>query len=94
MLQCVYEGMENYGSGYSNWAILLHKILKGDLLVTYLDSVNQDEHHEQLRKLHDRTLFKLDENHQVANSFEICHNQSCLLPIEGYENIYNRVLAV
>lgn len=34
MLANVYDGMENYGSGYSNWAILLHRILHGSIEVS------------------------------------------------------------
>lgn len=91
MLQCVHVGMENYGSGYSNWAILLHKILKKDTLVTYLDRISSEEHLEQLRSLHDMVLFskRIDNNH--LQSYEICHNKSCSLPLKKYETIQKNV---
>ncbi len=91
MLQCVHVGMENYGSGYSNWAILLHKILKGDLLVNYLGEISNDDHHQQFRKLHDIAIFRKEGKESRANTFEICHHKNCSLPERGYEAIFEKV---
>lgn len=94
MLHSVYEGMENYGSGYSNWAILLLKINRGDLLVSYLDDIPLERHYEQLRKLQSITLFKRNQLGNKTNTFEVCHALNCQLPVVGYENIYSEVVKI
>ncbi len=94
MLQCVQSGMENYGSGYSNWAILLHKILKGDLLVNYLGKISSESHLQQLRRLHDIALFKSNAQFEKENTFEICHLRQCKLPVVGFEQIFENVKKV
>lgn len=91
MLQCVHVGMENYGSGYSNWAILLHKILTGDLLVNYIGDISKSEHLSQFRKLHDVVLFRKESKVIKANTYEICHHKNCSLPVEGYTTIFEKI---
>jgi len=91
MLQHVYEGMDHYGSGYSNWAILLQKVIKGDLSVNYLSEISRKEHLQQLKKLQDIVLFKKDIQAGITNSYQICHNKNCFLPEKDFGTILEKI---
>jgi len=92
MLKSVYEKMESYGSGYSNWAILLQKVVRGDLLVNYFSPVSKKEHWKLLRKIPDAVLFQQEKaKTQGEEVFQICFQKQCSLPEKGFKNILSRV---
>lgn len=87
MLATVYQPMERYGSSYSNWAMLLQKVLIGDLLLSYFSPVTMEEHHQYLRENPDFVLFNKELRETTPEVFQICHNGSCALPEFGFSKI-------
>lgn len=94
MLQSVYKTMDRYGSSYSNWAILLQKILNKDLLVSYFTPISDEEHHKQLRDLQGHTLFKREIQSAPPDTFQICHNMRCEIPQQGFDGISNQLFNI
>lgn len=88
MLQCVYEQMEGYPSGYSNWAILLQKVIKSDLCIEYFSEIDLSSHLENIRTLHDIALFKFEKvQSEKPETYQICHRQHCFLPKNGWSKM-------
>lgn len=92
MLICIYEQMESYPSGYSNWAILLQKVIKSDLCIAYFSEIDRKHHLDNLRKLHDLVLFKFDEvQSEKPETYQICHRQHCFLPKNGWNKMTEEI---
>jgi len=90
MLANMYEGMEHYGSGYSNWGILLMKntfpllqmVFSGDEAKTALKA--------QLRQYHPNAQLALANGAEIAlikdktgekGVFYLCVDGTCSLPV-------------
>lgn len=86
MLNYVYEGMDDYGSGYSNWARLLQKALIGDVSVNYLGEIDLIQHRSFLQKVQSFVMFKLTASSEHKKSYQICHRQACHLPKDSFDN--------
>lgn len=86
MLNYVYEGMDDYGSGYSNWARLLQKALIGDVSVNYLGEIDLIQHRSFLQKVQSFVMFKLTVSSEHKKSYQICHRQACHLPKDSFDN--------
>jgi uncharacterized protein YyaL (SSP411 family) len=102
LLKSVVKEIENYGPGYSNWALLLLQKLKSKIeLVIVGKSVN-----ENLIALYKQTppnvIFALSDkpsdlpllkNRYVANQtlLYVCKNNSCLLPTKSIEEVLRQI---
>lgn len=82
MLSSVYDGMENYGSGYSNWALLLLRHLQGMILLT----LPKTEEWEELRLLASPLVVVhfSDEAYAI-----VCKGKSCSLPLTSVNEVRN-----
>lgn len=78
MLQNMLEGMEMYGSGYSNWALLLLRFRQG---VTLLKVPEVKKYQEVTGIYSPFTLLQK----QAENYYSICKDGTCSLPIESWE---------
>lgn len=91
MLATVYGDMARYGSSYSNWALLLQKLLQGDLLVSYEAEIGRNKHLEIKRDMPFNVLFNKEIKARGKEIFQICHFKQCALPEEGFDRILSKV---
>ena len=91
MISNIYDGMENYGSGYSNWSNVLLNFVQpfGEICVSGPDEAqirskiasiylpNVILHGGQKRSL---PILK-DKLFNADNEISICHNQTCFAPV-------------
>ena len=96
MLANVYDGMEMYGSGYSNWGMLLNHLVYGhyEIVVTGVDvkakmarlqsRICDDVLFAGTKKLSELAIF---ENKWVENKtmIHVCADGTCFLPTESVE---------
>jgi len=93
MLANVYDGMEQYGSGYSNWGLLLLRLLKGVVEIVSIDS-SQEHQHAIASQLNSFTLatFHLEipnsENHKNDGIY-VCKKGVCFPPIHELNELKN-----
>lgn len=84
MLANMVEGMEQYGSGYSNWALLLLRFQEGIQLVNIPQNRKQEV---DLQLLSPFVLFRyVDEP-----DFSVCSGQQCSLPLNTWETVLNEL---
>jgi uncharacterized protein YyaL (SSP411 family) len=102
LLKSVISEIENYGPGYSNWALLLLQVIKPQTeLVIVGNRVN-----EKILSIYKRTppnvIFALSENASELpllkdryvkdkTVFYVCKNKSCLLPTESEEEVLKHI---
>lgn len=92
MLHCVYGSIESYPTGYSNWSVLLQKVIKADLCVEYFSEIEPKDHISQLQRLHDIALFKFDKvQSDKAETYQICHRNHCFLPQQGWNTLVHQI---
>ena len=90
MLLNVYDGMEQYGSSYSNWGILLLTMLTG-----YIEIVIVDDGTLELKDLIDlkrnETLVAYHQNLPIAKDYKepgiyICYMGTCYAPLKTIDS--------
>ncbi len=96
MLSNVYDGMENYGSGYSNWAMLLNEILHGVFEVVVVGEHAKQFAKEIQRAVEQRIILAGTTKESQLPIFEgkikkketmiyVCRDGACLLPTNSVE---------
>ena len=80
LLMNVLDGMEQYGSGYSNWALLLLRFEKG-VQVINVPEIRRSE--LDLKVLSPFVLV----NYVEESYFSVCADQQCSLPMERWEEV-------
>jgi hypothetical protein len=88
MLANVYEGMEFYGSGYSNWGQLLLEILNEPIEINVVD-INF-EREQILPFIQENTVISYHtvvpmSIHYEKQGIYICHKGRCLAPEGDFE---------
>ena len=88
MLANVYEGMEFYGSGYSNWGQLLLEILNEPIEINLVDM--EFEREEILPFIGENVVISYHREIPMSINYEkqgiyICHKGRCLSPEVGFE---------
>lgn len=103
MVHNVYDGMEMYGSGYSNWALLLQRIIHGQKEVVFAGT-KADEAITEFRNQLDISvlLAKASENSTLSICsgrhsedelvIYVCEKGACNLPVNSVAEAVNRVI--
>lgn len=94
MLLNVYDGMEQYGSGYSNWAILLSKFVFGVSEVVFAGKKSTEWHQELLSSARPRTFFALSDSipmadKKTAEGIYMCKKGVCFPPQKSVDAIFD-----
>lgn len=102
MLSNVLDGMEMYGSGYSNWALLLNRFVYGYFEII-VSGEKSNENANALLKSNtpeyllavmdsDSTLPIFNEK-QISDEqmIQVCLENSCLLPAKNIEEVIERI---
>jgi uncharacterized protein YyaL (SSP411 family) len=102
MLSNLYEGMEQYGSGYSNWAILLLKktgpfmqlVLTGNNAQDKAAVLNQHYLPDVQLAVKSKGLFPLIEGkgREGQLSYYLCADGTCSLPFDRWEDVIPTIL--
>jgi hypothetical protein len=97
MLANVYEGMEFYGSGYSNWGQLLLEILEETVEINVIDM--DFEREEILPFIQENVIISYHREIPMSIHYEkqgiyICHKGRCLAPEVGFEDALKRYSAL
>ena len=102
MLSNLYEGMEQYGSGYSNWAILLLKktgpfmqlVLTGNNAQDKAAVLNQHYLADVQLAVKSKGLFPLIEGkgREGQLSYYLCADGTCSLPFDRWEDVIPAIL--
>jgi len=97
MLANMYDGMEHYGSGYSNWGILLLKKTGPfmQLVVTGDGAKNEAEQWQQefmpnillAIKTNDSLPLTEGKGRNHSRSFYLCVGESCSLPMDSMDDV-------
>ncbi len=93
MLANVYEGMEFYGSGYSNWGKLLIEILEETIEINVVQM--NFEREQILSFIQENTMISFHREVPMSANYEkqgiyICHKGRCLAPEEDFEGAIKR----
>jgi hypothetical protein len=83
MLMNVADGMEMYGSGYSNWALLLLRLQHG------ISKVEAPK--TRLKEVQELVSPFILLSYTNAETFRVCANGSCSLPLESLEDVYKEL---
>lgn len=84
MLANLVDGMEQYGSGYSNWALLLLRLQAGIQMINIPQNRKQEA---DLSVLSPFVLFRyVDEP-----DFSVCAGQQCSLPLNTWEAVLHEL---
>ncbi|MBM3184841.1 MAG: thioredoxin domain-containing protein [Bacteroidetes bacterium] len=100
MLANVYEGMEYYGSGYSNWGQLLLEILNEPIEINLVDM--EFEREEILPFIGENVVISYHREVPMSINYEkqgiyICHKGRCLAPqldFEGARKLYSELISL
>lgn len=88
MLAQVYDGMEYYGSGYSQWAILLMHFTQP----FYTVKVHQNKTTHHAAVFHRYLPHIILNNHDDASEMiQVCYDGTCLLPTESIETVLKHI---
>ena len=92
LLSNIYEGMETYGSGYSNWAILLSKYTQRQFTLKFSTADKNQLAIAGSRYLPD-VLLNINElaEHADKKEFFLCYDQLCDAPETDLETIFSRI---
>ncbi len=102
MLSNVYDGMENFGSGYSNWAMLLNEILQGVFEVVIVGEKAKEYTKEIEKNVKRRIIIAGTTNESTLAIFEgkvkteetviyVCRDGACLLPTNSVEKAIQKI---
>jgi hypothetical protein len=93
MLANIYEGMEFYGSGYSNWGQLLLEILEESVEINVID---MDFKREEISPfIQENVVISYHREIPMSINYEkqgiyICHKGRCLAPEADFEGALKR----
>lgn len=101
MLSNIYEGMEMYGSGYSNWASLLQHIVNDYYLVALVGKEVKEERKNLQHSYLPHVLFTggnelnlpvlTDKKCTEETTMYVCYEGTCLLPTTKIEEVLKLV---
>lgn len=102
LLKSVIKEIENYGPGYSNWAMLLLQKLKPQTEVVIVGKTVNEKLLELYKQSSPNVIFALSDkksdlplvkNRYVENQtlIYVCKNKSCLLPTESSEEALKQI---
>lgn len=102
LLKSVIKEIENYGPGYSNWALLLLQILKPQTEVVIVGKSVNEKFVALYKQAPPNVIFALSELNSdlplLKNRFieeqtliYVCKNNSCLLPSESIEDALKQI---
>jgi uncharacterized protein len=97
MLANVYDGMEMYGSGYSNWAILLNHMIYGFYEFVVVGSNAKEKHQALMTQRLPKVLFASSVEESKLAIFKdkplvnealihLCTSGTCFMPTEDVAN--------
>lgn len=97
MLANVYDGMEMYGSGYSNWAILLNHMVYGFYEFVVVGPSAKEKHQALMTQRLPKVLFASTSGASELNVFKdkpltkkalihLCTSGTCFMPTEDVAN--------
>ena len=91
MLANVYQGMEYYGSGYSNWAHLLLEVIDEPTEINVIDM--QFEREQILPLIKSNVIISYHKEIPISNNHKdkgiyICMKGSCLKPQLDFKSVY------
>ena len=103
MVHNVYNGMEMYGSGYSNWAMLLQRMIKGQKEVVFAGNNAEDaivEFREQvdvpvlLARATESSALHICQGRNSTDDLIIyvCEKGTCSLPVKSVAEAISRVI--
>lgn len=87
-LQNVLDGMEHYGSGYSNWALLLQRFLRPRYCVHVHGSVNEQTRMELSRLISPQVVLFYEPEIQ-EKGFVVCGDGVCMAKTSDPDSIKN-----
>jgi len=96
MLANVYDGMEMYGSGYSNWAILLNHMVYGFYEFVVVGANAKIKHEELIAQRLPKVLFACSTKESKVPIFQdkpladealiyLCTSRACFMPTEDVD---------
>jgi uncharacterized protein YyaL (SSP411 family) len=101
MLSNIYEGMEMYGSGYSNWASLLQHIVNDYYLLALVGKEVKEERKNLQHSYLPHVLFAggnelnlpvlTDKKCTEETTMYVCYKGTCLLPTTKIEEVLKLV---
>jgi uncharacterized protein YyaL (SSP411 family) len=86
LLQNVIDGMEQYGSGYSNWALLLQRLLRPHYCLHVHGTVTP-EIREALLTMTSPQLVIRYENEHPETGFVLCGDGMCFPKVKTVEEV-------
>ncbi|MBL1280802.1 MAG: thioredoxin domain-containing protein [Fluviicola sp.] len=103
MLANVYDGMEKFGSGYSNWALLLNHFVFGCYEVVISGENAKEKARKLMKQSFPKVIFAVavkesslpifdDKSFNKNAMIYVCKDGSCLLPTEDVEEAINVLL--
>jgi uncharacterized protein YyaL (SSP411 family) len=102
LLKSVLKEIENYGPGYSNWAMLLLQILKPQTEVVIVGKTVNEKFTALYKQTPSNVIFALSDSKSdlplLKNRYVeeqtliyICKNNSCLLPSESIKDALKQI---
>jgi uncharacterized protein YyaL (SSP411 family) len=93
MLANVYEGMEFYGSGYSNWGQLLLEILEEPIEINVVEM--KFEREQILPFIRENVVLSFHKEISMSRNYDkqgiyICHKGRCLAPEQDMGEAFKR----
>lgn len=102
MLANVYDGMEHYGSGYSNWAILLDACVNGSFDVVCTGPAAKEKAFDLAKSYLPTALIVYPKGEKLAPVFDThdrtreqisaCKEQLCFSSSDNVEEVYREVM--
>lgn len=86
-LQNMLDGMEHYGSGYSNWALLLQRFLRPRYSVKVQGSIDESVKQDLLRLMSPQVVVKYDSLGE--NGFVVCGDGMCWPKVDTVSEAYS-----
>jgi uncharacterized protein YyaL (SSP411 family) len=85
-LQNMLDGMEHYGSGYSNWALLLQRFLRPRYSVKVIGSLDESVKQDLLKLMSPQVVLQYDASGE--NGFVVCGDGMCWPKVDTVSEAY------
>lgn len=90
-LQNMLEGMEQYGSGHSNWALLLHRFRGHTYTLHVHGSRDQEERLKLQRFVTPQIKLRYVEDTSDNTGFTLCGNELCYPKVQTFEALGEQI---
>lgn len=83
----VYDGMEHYGSGYSNWARLAFKFTDPFYTLDFSGEAALELSNKVKKHYLPGTIFTFTKSENLAAKCNVCYEGTCLMPTDDVSKI-------